>query len=72
MIRALQPEETDKSQNYTGWKGVLRWCAKDWGLFDEASENGINDSFGSEMINSDNSGLKRQEVHILISHNYDQ
>ena len=28
--RYLQPESSLKSINYNGWKGVLRWCRKDY------------------------------------------
>ncbi len=29
-VRELQPEGGGNCKNYTGWKGVLRWCYKDW------------------------------------------
>jgi len=36
--RYLQPDVSLKSSNYNGWKGVLRWCRKDYGLISESKE----------------------------------
>ncbi len=41
IIRVLQPEGGGTSANYTGWKGVFRWCNKDWETVEKANAFGI-------------------------------